>query len=177
MFGVTTAAEQRGEVMRVPRPTQGVKFLEPHRPADANGTATRVVGTVIDIGQVPVLLAKVQLRDLRTGMVVATDETNEKGEYLFELAEAGTYVVEMLLVEGQVLALSNAGSLGRYETLQTVIQLPGRWDFASRSMFMSPGATSFFGIGSSSSMTSVTIALAGDNDVRPLEIGLSVSPK
>ena len=29
------------------------------------------------------------------------------------------------MVDGYVLALSNAGSLARYETLQTVVQLPG----------------------------------------------------
>lgn len=176
-LGVTIAAEQRGEVMRVAPPAQGVKFLAPWRPAGTTGTETRVVGTVIDIRQIPVSFARVQLRDLKTGLVIASDDTNEKGEYAFELAEPGTYVVEMVLVDDHILALSNAGSLGRYETLQTVIQLPGRWDFASRAMFMPVGATSFFGIGSTNSMTSATIAIAGEKDVRPVDIGLSVSPK
>lgn len=176
MLGATTAAEQRGEVTRIAPPPQAVKFLAPWRPAGA-GTETRVVGTVIDIRQVPVSFARVQLRDLKTGLVVASVDTNEKGEYQFELGESGTYVVEMVMVDNYIIGLSNAGSLDRYETLQTVIQLPGRWDFAARAMIMPVGPTSFFGIGSSNTMTSTTIALAGDKDVRPIEVGLSVSPK
>ena len=34
----------------------------------------------------------------------------------------------MVMVDGYVVALSNAGTIARYETLQTVVQLPGRWD-------------------------------------------------
>ena len=37
------------------------------------------------------------------------------------------------MVDGYVIALSNAGSLARYETLRTLVQLPGRWDIAAAS--------------------------------------------
>ena len=57
---------------------------------------------------------------------------NDAGEYEFLLDDPGTYVVEMSMVDGYVLALSNAGSLARYETLHTVVQLPGRWDAGLR---------------------------------------------
>ena len=50
---------------------------------------------------------------------------NDNGEYEFLVDDPGTYVVEMVMVDGYVLALSNAGSLARYETLHTVVQLPG----------------------------------------------------
>jgi hypothetical protein len=171
-----SAAEQRGEVRLVKPPAAPIKFSAPWRPAGSTATETRVVGTVIDIRQVPVSYAKVQLRDLKTGLVLASDDTNDMGEYEFDVAEPGTYVVEMVMVDNYVLALSNAGSLARYETLQTVIQLPGRWDAAARSMFMPVAATAFFGIGSINSMTSTTIALAGDQDIRPVDAGESVSP-
>jgi hypothetical protein len=172
-----TAAEQRGEVRLVKPPAPAVRFSAPWRPAGATSTETRVVGTVIDIRQVPVSYAKVQLRDLKTGLVLAEDDTNDLGEYEFDVAEPGTYVVEMVMVDNYVLALSNAGSLARYETLQTVIQLPGRWDFSSRTMFTAVTPTAFFGIGSANTMTSTTIALAGDNDIRPVTAGEPVSPR
>ena len=36
----------------------------------------------------------------------------------------------MTTVDGYVVALSNAGFGGDYETLRTVVQLSGRWDAA-----------------------------------------------
>lgn len=172
-----SASAQRGEIKLVKPPASPIKFSAPWLPDGATGTETRVVGTVIDIRQVPVSFAKVQLRDLKTGLVIAEDDTSEAGEYAFDVSEPGTYVVEMVMVDNYVVALSNAGSLSRYQTLQTVIQLPGRWDFASRSMSMAVSATSFFGIGSVNTMTSTTLTLASDNDIRPVNAGEPVSPR
>ena len=176
-LGATTAAQQRGEVVLVrPNSSGAVKFSAPWRPAGATGD-TRVVGTVIDIGQVPVTYARVQLRDLRNGSVLATDETNNLGEYEFTLIEPGMYVVEMVLVDNYVIALSNAGSLKRYETLTTVVQLPGRWDFNSRTMFAPVYASAFFGMGSVGTMTSSTLAMAVESEVSPMNPGEPVSPQ
>ena len=73
---------------------------------------TKIIGTVIDIRQVPVANAQAaaaQSRRPATSNRKAT--SNENGEYEFTVAEPGTYVVEMVLVDGYVVALSNAGSL------------------------------------------------------------------
>jgi len=175
--GIPLSAEQRrGEVVLVQPPASPVRFAGPWRPAGSTGE-TRVVGTVIDVRQVPVAYAHVQLRDLRSGVVIAEGDTNASGEYEFKVAEPGTFVVEMVLLDSRVLALSNAGSLARYQTLNTVIQLPGRWDTASRSMQMIVGATAFFGIGSARTMTSSTLALASDAAIRPVDAGEPVSPQ
>ena len=56
---VAVSAQQSGVATLVPR-VQSLKFAEPWRPNGA-GSATRVIGTVIDIRQVPVARAKVQL--------------------------------------------------------------------------------------------------------------------
>ena len=176
-LGATTAAQQRGEVVLVrPNASGAVKFSAPWRPAGDTGD-TRVVGTVIDIRQVPVTYARVQLRDLKNGSVLATDETNDLGEYEFKLIEPGMYVVEMVMVDNYVIALSNAGSLKRYETLTTVVQLPGRWDFNSRTMFAAVNASAFFGMGSTGTMTSSTLAMAVDSEVSPNNPGEPVSPQ
>lgn len=175
-LGATAAAQQRGITLVRPNTSTAVKFSAPWRPDGGTGE-TRVVGTVIDIRQVPVTYARVQLRDLKTGAVLATAETNELGEYDFELIDPGMYVVEMVMVDNYVIALSNAGALRRYETLNTVVQLPGRWDFASRTMFAAVNASAFFGMGSARTMTSSTLSLAVDSEIRPINPGEPVSPQ
>ena len=177
MLGATAAAQQRGEIALVrPNASGAVRFSAPWRPSGSTGD-TRVVGTVIDIGQVPVTYARVQLRDLKNGSVLATKETNDLGEYEFTLIEPGMYVVEMVMIDDYVLALSNAGSLKRYETLQTVVQLPGRWNFNSRTMYAPVNASAFFGMGSTGTMTSSTLALAMESAVSPINPGEPVSPQ
>ncbi len=104
-------------VRLVPPPRPGVTFAESWRPPNTKSD-TRVIGTVIDIRQVPVAYAKVQLRNLVTGKVAMETLANGNGEYEFLIDDPGTYVVEMTMIDGYVLALSNAGSLARYETLQ-----------------------------------------------------------
>jgi hypothetical protein len=170
MLGVSAAAEQRrNEVTRsAPGASTAVKFDGAWRPAGETGY-TRVVGTVIDIRQVPVANTQVRLRDLKTGLVLSTDDTNEAGEYEFSLDDSGTYVVEMVMPDNTILAVSNAGSLRRYSTMTTVIQLPGRWDFNARAMILPVGPTSFLGVGSAMTMTSQTLTLAIDANIGPTD--------
>lgn len=178
-----TAFGEQGVIRREEAPTQGrqverssVNFAGPWRPPNSNGL-TRVVGTVIDIRQVIVPKVKVQLRNLNTGLVEQHSESNENGQYAFELEESGTYVVEMVMVDGAVVALSNAGSLSRYETMNTVVQLPGRWDAVSGVLVPVQSVTSFLGLSSTKSLTSTTIDIATDQNVRPQDPGIELSPK
>lgn len=165
---------QSGTIRRVPPSPSGVKFAQPWRPAGVSGN-TMVVGTVIDIGQVPVAYAKVQMRSLITGTVEQEGESNELGEYEFAVEVPGTYVVEMVTVEGYVAALSNAGSLARYETLRTLVQLPGRWNTQLRNMVMPRNTASFLGMSAQSTMTSATLNLALDMHIAPVNSGEPVS--
>lgn len=165
---------QSGTIRRVTPSPSGVTFAQPWRPAGVSGN-TMVVGTVIDIGQVPVAYAKVQLRSLITGTVEQEGESNELGEYEFAVEVPGTYVVEMVTVEGYVAALSNAGSLARYETLRTLVQLPGRWNTQLRNMVMPRNTASFLGMSAQSTMTSATLNLALDMHIAPVNSGEPVS--
>lgn len=179
----TVFGEQGGGVIRreeAPPNTRdiqrsGVNFSSAWRPAGTSGF-TRVIGTVIDIRQIPVPKATVQLRNLDTGNVEQTVESNDAGEYQFEIEDPSTFVVEMVMVDGYVLALSNAGSLARYETLNTVVQLPGRWDLASRTMSMPQAVTSFFGMSAQTTMTATTLQIAIEQEVKPTDPGRPVSP-
>jgi hypothetical protein len=154
---------------------QGVNFAERWRPFNGKGD-TRIIGQVIDIRQVPVANARVQLRNLISGQVQSQDETDANGEYAFSVEDSGTYIVEMIMVDGYVVALSNAGALARYETLQTVVQLPGRWEGAMRGMVMPQSVTNFVGMSAATSMTAQTVAIALEQSIQPTDSGQSVSP-
>ena len=170
---VAVSAKQ-GVATLVPQ-ARALKFAEPWRPNGA-GSATRVIGSVIDIRQVPVARAKVQLRNLATGAVDQVTESNANGEYAFEMDASGTYIVEMVLVDGYILSLSNAGSLARFQTLQTVIQLPGRWDAIRNNMIVQQNFTGFLGISAATSMTNATLTIAANQNIATSDAGEPVSP-
>lgn len=174
---------EQGAVIRREEPPSGgreiersaVTFSSPWRPGGVGGD-TKIIGTVIDIRQVPVSHAKVQIRNLETGNVEQQGEANDAGEYEFLLDDPGTYVVEMVMVDGAVVALSNAGALGRYETMQTVLQLPGRWDDVGRRMVVDQNMTSFLGMSARTTMAAATIEVAVENNIAPRDPGVAVSP-
>ncbi|HEX7827772.1 MAG TPA: carboxypeptidase-like regulatory domain-containing protein [Mycobacterium sp.] len=156
-----------------PPSSPAVRFSTPYRPGGS--TATRVVGAVFDVLQTPVPYARVQLRNLSNGVVLGSADTNESGEYTFDVTDPGTYVVEML-EQQNIIALSNAGLLARYQTLKTEIRLPGRWDSNARSVSVPVSATAFFGMSSANSMSSSTLSLAANSNVSPIDPGEPVSP-
>ncbi len=182
-LGVSAAAEQGGGIIRREEPPpssreieqSAVRFAGSWRPNGMSGD-TKVIGTVIDIRQVPVSAVRVQLRNLDTGTVEQEVDSNEQGEYEFAVENSGTYIVEMVMVDGYIVALSNAGSLARFETLQTVVQLPGRWDISTRTVVVAQEMTRFFGMSAETTMTATTIQIAVDQDVRPADPGTPVSP-
>ncbi|MEO8681234.1 MAG: carboxypeptidase-like regulatory domain-containing protein [Vicinamibacterales bacterium] len=178
MFGATLAA-QRGTATLVPPPPSGLvpglKFVQAWRP-DGSGM-TKIVGTVIDIRQVPVKNVSVRLRDIVTGQVVAVSITNDNGEYEFPDIEPGTYVVEMFIGDRYVVALSNAGAIARNETLQTVIILPGRWDAAAQKVVPIRNFGSFVGMSSADTLSAATLTVAGSQNIPAADPGEPVSPR
>lgn len=82
----------------------------------------------------------------------------------------------MVMVDGAVIALSNAGAIGRYETMQTVLQLPGRWDDVGRRLIVDQSVTSFLDMSAKTTMAAATIEVAVDNNITPRDPGVAVSP-
>ena len=169
--GGTSLLAQQGFI---PAPT-GVRRAEPWRPAFGSGD-TRIIGTVIDLTQQPVAYARVQLRNLAIGVVEQETTANGNGEYAFTVANSSSYVVEMVTVDGYVVALSNAGTVGRYETMQTVVQLNGRWDAPSGRVVLPQHLSSYFGMSSQATMTASTLQLAADLNIATSDPGEPVSP-
>lgn len=172
--GIGLTAQTTG-VRRVDPPRPGVTFTEAWRPTYAPTGETKIIGTVIDIRQVPVAYAQVQLRNLLTGEIPQKTQADGDGHYEFVVDQPSTYVVEMLVVDGYVIALSNAGSLAKYETMQTVIQLPGRWDAAMRNMVMVQNPVMFLGMSAQTTMTAATLTIAVDQNIPPVDAGEPVS--
>lgn len=167
---------QGGTVRFVPPQPRMIRLLEPLMPQGRSGD-TKVIGTVIDIRQSPVAGAHLQLRDLNAGHVLQEGVSGNAGEYEFRVADAGVYVVEMVGGVGQVVALSNAGTVPRFQTLNTVIQLPGRWDvYRNMLMVPPPSVTSFVGMSAQTSMTAATLQAAVGADITPADPGEPVSP-
>ena len=167
---------QRGTIRLVPANPSAPRFAERWRPITVGNGETKIIGTVIDIRQIPVANVRLQLRSLVTGLVQQSADSDENGEYTFIVNEPGTYVVETILPDGQVVALSNAGTLARYETLRTVVQLPGRWDVQRRTLDMSPqNLAGFAGMSAETSMAAATLSIAANSNIPPVNAGEPVS--
>lgn len=178
-LGGAVRAEQRGNVKLELPPLSGLsnalRFTAPWQPE--GGGSTQIVGTVIDIRQTAVAKVKVRLRNITTGEIVAETESNGDGEYTFLDLEPGLYVVEMLIGDRYIVALSNAGSVARFETLQTVIQLPGRWDGATQTIEPQQNAASFMGMSAATTLTAATLTQAVTEDVPTTDQGVLTSPQ
>ena len=176
-FVAALGAEQRGTATLAPPPptglSPGLSFAASWRPAGSEGT--KVVGSVIDSRQTPVAKVKVRLRNISTGEVMAEVESNENGEYAFPEVEPGTYLVEMFIDGRYVVALSNAGSVARNETLQTVVQLAGRWDSATQAVITPQNAFNFVGLSATTTMAAATMTAAMTERIAPSQQGVSVS--
>jgi hypothetical protein len=167
--GVTTLAQQGFVAAR-----QGIRSVEDYRPESAG--ETRVIGAVTDIQLVPVKYAKVQIRDLATGRIAGETTADQDGEYQFTLSDPSTYVVEALLHDGSIGGLSNAATVNRYQTAQTVIQLPGRWDAATQRVVLDRNFARYLGVSAQTTLTAQTLELAIEQNVAPREPGEPVSP-
>ena len=174
MLVLTTAGLGAQGTATLVRQRQVVNLAEPWRPTSVSAE-TKIVGQVLDIQRVPVANARVQLRNLITGTIQREGSADDNGEYQFTVDDPGTYVVEMLRLDGQVVALSNAGTLARYDTLQTVVQLPGRWE-GTRGMVMPAYISTFLGMSAATTMTAETVRIALGQRVRPVDSGEPVSP-
>lgn len=165
---------QGGTVRFVPPQPNVVRLLEPWTPQGSSDT--KIIGNIIDIQRSPVVSARVQLRDLSNGRVLQQSLSGQQGEYEFKVAEAGTYVVEMIGRAGQVVALSNAGSLTRFQTMSTFIQLRGRWDRNRNTLIIEQSLTSYVGMSAQNTMTAATLKAATNSNLAPADAGEPVSP-
>ena len=94
------------------------------RPGDTTrADAGRVTGTVVNHDNTPVAHPRLRLRDVTTGQTVQIAEGDQAGRFTFLGVPPGRYVVELIDRRDNVLALGRLFSLGRLETVTTVVRL------------------------------------------------------
>ena len=116
------------------------------------------------------------MRDLYNGLIVQEGLTDAAGNYEFTTPDAGIYVVEMVNDLGQIIGLSNAGSLTQFQTMSAAIHLPGRWDFERNVLVVPQSKMRFIGMSANTTMTATTIQFAANANVPPADPGEPVSP-
>jgi len=144
-------------VRSAPRVPPGTEGAVPNSPA-----TNALIGTARDAGDDLLGELKVQLRDLQSGTVKHATTTNADGTFAFRGIEPGTYVVEAVLADGAVAAISEATTVGSGEVVQTLVRLTSR--------------TRAFGWWAGSTANSV-VAQAAGSGVLAVEPGVPISPQ
>jgi len=125
----------------------------------------RVSGHVWNADDRPVRDAAVRLRSVVAGQVVAETVADETGAFAFQPVAPGTYVVEHVDREGQVVAVGQIFSASAGEVVVTFIRLPGR-----RALL----ASLFGSLGNTAATVVATAASLGVTALRPA--GRAVTP-
>jgi hypothetical protein len=92
----------------------------------ARAAGALILGTAWAPGNTPIPAARVRLRRLPTGLIVARTEATERGEFTFGPVEPGTYVVELVDERDRVLAIGQVFSIEAGETLAVFVRLAAR---------------------------------------------------
>lgn len=133
IVAVASVAAQPGAFVRADR--MGMPPIE-DAPGAFTASTNALIGTARAADRSPIPEARLQLRSLRSGQIVQTTTADADGRFAFRSLEPGTYLVEMTLADGSVVALSEAVTIGAGEIVQTLVQLASRtrtfgWWFGS----------------------------------------------
>jgi hypothetical protein len=90
------------------------------------GAATTIKGTALSETNSVLAQARVRLRNARSGRVLSAITTDQMGLFEFESVEPGSYVVELVGQNENVLAASEILHVNAGETASTVVKLPFR---------------------------------------------------
>jgi hypothetical protein len=126
--------------------------------------ATSIMGAAWKSDNTPIPGAKLRLRNVLTGRIVATTVANDLGRFAFNDVESGSYVIELVSDNGRVLAIGHAFTVGPGETIATFVRLGTK----------APWFNGFFG-NASSAVASVA-ASAGVTAVAPEEMACASPP-
>lgn len=89
-------------------------------------TAGDVAGTTLDAGGRALPDTRVQIRNLRSGHIEQSTTSDRLGQFIFRRLPPGTYVVEMTLTDGSVVAISDPVTVVDGQVARTVVQMAAR---------------------------------------------------
>lgn len=122
------------------------------------GLSTRpgaIVGVAWNAVNRPIPGARVRLRNVVTGKVPTTAVASDTGQFTFKNVESGSYLIELVAENGQILTVGHPFTLGEAETVATFVRLPAR----------PPWFEGFFG--NAASAVAATAASAGVTAIAP----------
>ena len=97
-------------------------FYTPTAVAAVGGKLNALVGFARTSLNAPIPYARVVLRNIRTGQVLASTLANDEGRFSFLDLDASAYIVELLGSDGSVIAASPMVSLARGDLRQTEVR-------------------------------------------------------
>jgi hypothetical protein len=85
--------------------------------------STTVMGAAWNVDNRPIPAARVQLRNVVTGKLAGTAVADDAGRFSFTGIEGGTYVVELVGLNGKILTVGHAFAIAAGETVATFVRL------------------------------------------------------
>lgn len=87
------------------------------------GRGTSVQGAAWNADDTPIPDARVRLRNVDSGQIVAAVVADQLGQFTFTNMEGGTYLVELVSDGGRVLAVGHVFTIAPGETVATFVRL------------------------------------------------------
>jgi hypothetical protein len=126
--------------------------------------ATSIMGVAWNADNTPIPGAKLRLRNVLSGRIVATVVANGLGQFAFNDVESGSYVIELVSDDGKILAVGHTFTVAPGETVATFVRLAAK----------APWFSGFFG--NSASAIASAAAAAGVTAVAPEEMACASPP-
>jgi len=125
--------------------------------------ATIVMGSAWNQDNTPIAAARVQLRNLTDGKIVATTVADEAGKFTYANIEPGTYAVELVGANGKIITVGQAFVIAQGETVATFVRIGSK----------APWFAGFFN--SAAAAVSATAASQGVTALAPVQLPRSSS--
>ena len=103
--------------------TSPARDLLPGTHSEAFGT---VRGSALNVDASALSGSVVRLRDVRSGRTVSTTATDTAGSFIFRSLDPGSYIVELLGVDNNVIAASEILNINAGDDASTIVRLPFR---------------------------------------------------
>jgi hypothetical protein len=122
-LGMRGVAFLTGAVLAGILPLRGTaKAQAPAAPSRLAFCAIR--GSALNVDATPLPDSPIRLRDARSGRFVATSSTDKTGSFTFSSVDPGSYVIEVLGGDGNVVAASQILNLNAGDAASAIVKLP-----------------------------------------------------
>jgi hypothetical protein len=126
--------------------------------------ATSIMGVAWNSDNTPIPGAKLRLRNVLSGRIVATAVANDLGQFAFNDVEGGSYFIELVSDDGKILAIGHTFTVAPGETIATFVRLAAK----------APWFIGFFG--NSASAVAAVAASTGVTALAPEEMACASPP-